>query len=100
MKLHDILYIKYKKLCFSSKQGFEEKSIVGHVIIEIIVVETLFDLLMHLLTIIEHWQDLIDETLDLMRPKTLKMTFVDLKTKNDYKWSRCMKMGQRVKNMR
>ena len=54
MKLHEILYIKYRKLCFSSKQGFEEKSINEHVIIEIFVVETLFDLLMGLLTIIEH----------------------------------------------
>ena len=50
---------------------------------KIIIAGTLFDLLMHLLTIIEHFEDLIDETLDLMRPKTLKMTFVDLKTKND-----------------
>ena len=49
------LYIKnIKKLCFSSKQGFEEKSITEHVIIEIIVAETLFDLLLCLLTIIEH----------------------------------------------
>jgi len=50
---------------------------------EIIVAETLFGLLMHLLTIIEHFEDLIDETLDLMRPKTLTMTFVNLKTKID-----------------
>ena len=50
---------------------------------EIIVTETLFDLLMRLLTIIEHFEDLIDETLDLMTAKTLKMTFANLKTKND-----------------
>lgn len=91
---------KHKKLCFSSKQGFEEKSITEHVIMEIFVSETLFDLLMHLLTIIEHFEDLIDETLDLMRPKTLTMTFVNLKTKIDCKWSRCMKMDQQVKDMR
>jgi len=53
------------------------------VLIEIIVVETLFVLLMHLLTFIEHFEDLFDETLDLMIPKTLKITFADLKTKND-----------------
>jgi len=52
---------------------------------EIIVAETLFDLLMHLLIIIEHFEDLIDKTLDLMGPKTLKMTFTDLKTKIDYR---------------
>ena len=73
--------MKHKKLYFSSKQGFKEKSITEHVIIEIIVVETLFDLLMCLLTIIEHFQYLIDETLDLMRPKTLKMTFCRCKEK-------------------
>ena len=50
---------------------------------EIILAETLFDLLMHLMTVIEHFEDLIDETLDLMRPKTLKMTFAYLKTKID-----------------
>ncbi len=49
---------------------------------EIIFVETLFGLLTHLLTVIEDFEDLIGETLDLMRPKTLKMTFADLKTKN------------------
>ena len=59
MKLHKILYIKHKKLCFSSKQGFEEKSITEHVIMEIIVAETLFDLLMCLLTVIEHFEDLL-----------------------------------------
>lgn len=48
---------KHKKLCFSSKQGFEEKSITEHVIMEIIVSETLFDLLMRLLTVIEHFED-------------------------------------------
>lgn len=42
---------------------------------EFIVTGTLFDFLMRLLTIIKHFEDLIDETLDLMRPKTLKMTF-------------------------
>ena len=67
---------------------------------EIIVAETLFDLLMHLLTIIEHFEDLIVETLDVMRPKTLTMTFVNLKTKIDYRWSRCMKMGQQVRDMK
>lgn len=61
MKLHKILYIKHQKLCFSSKQGFEEKSITEHVIIEIFVAETLFDLLMHLLTIIELLQELMDK---------------------------------------
>jgi len=85
MKIHEILYIKYKKLCFSSKQGFEEKSITEHVIVEIFVAETLFDLLMCLLTIIKRLQDLIDKTLNLMRPKTLKMTFADFRTKNDCK---------------
>lgn len=50
-------------------------------IVEIIVVKTLFDLLMHLPTIIERFQDLIDKTLDLMSPKTLKMNFADLKKK-------------------
>ena len=50
---------------------------------EIIVAETLFDLLMRLLIVIEHFEYLIDETLDLMRPKTLKMTFAYLNTKND-----------------
>ena len=54
-------------------------------IIEIIVAETLFDLLMHLLTVIERFEDLIDETLDLIRPKTVRMNFADLKTKNDYR---------------
>ena len=77
--------MKHKILCFSSKQGFEEKSITENVIIEIIVVETLFDLLMCMLTIIENFQDIIDKSLDLMRPKTMKMTFADLRTKNDYK---------------
>jgi len=52
---------------------------------EIFVAETLFDLLMHLLTIIEPLQDLIDETLDLMRPKTLKMTFADVNAKKHCK---------------
>jgi len=55
------------------------------VIIEIFVDETLFDLLMCLLTIIEVLQDFIDKILDLMRPKILKMTFAVVKTKNDYK---------------
>jgi len=54
MELHQICTCKHKKLYFSSKHGFEEKSITEHVIIEIIVAETLFDLLMCLLTIIEH----------------------------------------------
>jgi len=53
------------------------------VIIEIIVIENLFVLLMCLLTFIEHFEDLFDETLNVMRPTTLKITFVDLKTKND-----------------
>lgn len=47
--------------------------------------KTLFGLLMHLLTIIENFEDLFDEILDLMRPKTIKMTLADLKTKNDYR---------------
>ena len=93
MKLHQICTWKHKKLCFSSKHGFEEKSITEHVIMEIIVVETLVDLLMRLLTVLERFEDLIDETLDLMRPKTLTMTFVNLKTKIDCRWPRCMKMG-------
>ena len=63
---------------------FEEKSITEYVIMEIIIAETLFDLLMCLLTFIEHLQDFIDETLDLMRPKTLKMTFADVKTKKNH----------------
>ena len=92
--------MKHKKLCFSSKQGFEEKSITEHVIIEIIVAETLFDLLMCLLTIIELLQDLIDKTLDLMRPKTLKITFTNVMAENDCKWPECMKMGQQVNIMR
>jgi len=50
---------------------------------EIIVAETLFDLLMHLLIVIEHFEDLIDKTLGLMRTKTLTMTFIYLKTKID-----------------
>ena len=81
MKLHETLYIKHKKFCFSSKEGFEKKSITEHVIIEIFVVEILSDLIMCLLTIIEHFQDLIDKTVDLMRPKTLKMTFAVVKEK-------------------
>jgi len=48
---------------------------------EIIVTGTLFDLLMHLLTII----DLVDETLDLMKLKTLKMTSANLKKKIDWR---------------
>lgn len=61
MKLHEIFIHKTIKLCFSSKQGFEEKSITEHVIIEIFVGKTLFDLLMYLLTIIELLQDLEDK---------------------------------------
>ena len=49
------------KLCFEEKQSFEENSIIEHVIIEIFVAETLFDLLMHLLTIIELLKDLMDK---------------------------------------
>jgi len=37
---------------------------------------------MCLLTVIEHFEDLIYEILNLMRPTTLKMTFANLKTKN------------------
>ena len=62
MKLHEILYIKHEKLCFSSKQDFEEKSITKHVIIEIFNAETLFDLLMCLLTSIELFKDFDDKT--------------------------------------
>ena len=51
-----------------------KKKIIKYVIMEIIITGTLFDLLMHLLTVIEHFEDLIDETLDLMRPQTLEMT--------------------------
>jgi len=41
--------------------------------------------LMYLLTIIELLQDFNDKILDLMRPKTLKVIFADVKTKNDCK---------------
>jgi len=64
------------------------------VIIEIFVAETLFYLHMCLLTIIELLQDFDDKTLDIMKPKTLKMTFADVRTKNDCKCPECMKIGQ------
>lgn len=61
IKLYEILYIKHKKKCFSSKKGFEEKSITENVIIEIFDTETLLDLLMCLLTIIWILQDYEDK---------------------------------------
>jgi len=61
---------------------------LSHVIIEIIGTGTLFDFLMCLLTIIKHFEELIDKTLDLMGLKTLKMTFADLNTKIDCRESR------------
>ena len=75
MKLHEIVIHKTIKLCFSSKQAFEEKSITEHVIIEIFYPDVLFDLLMCLLTIIEPLQDFNDKTLDLTRPKNPKNDF-------------------------
>ena len=44
---------------------------------------TLFKLLICLLTIIGFFEDLIDETLDLMGLKTLEMTLTNLRTKSD-----------------
>ena len=35
-----------------------------------------------------------------MRPKTLKMAFSNLMTKDDYKWPELVKIGQQVKAMR
>lgn len=94
LKLHQIYTWKHRILYFSSKQDFEEKSVSEHVIMEFIGTGTLFDVLMRMLTVIEHFEDLFDETLYLMRLKTLKMTLADLKTKNDSRWSRWMEMGQ------
>ena len=74
-----------KYFVFPQNRVLRKKSITEHVIIEIFVAETLFDLLMCLLTIIEILQDLIDKTLDLMRPKTLRMTFADVMAENDCK---------------
>lgn len=54
---------------------------------EIIISKTLFDLLVRLLTFIERLQNLIDETLDLMIPKTLKWLLQMKWNKNDSKWS-------------
>lgn len=40
-----------------------------HVIMKFIGTRTLFNLLMRLLTVIEHFEDLFDKTLDLMKLK-------------------------------
>ena len=68
-KITPIYTKKPKILCFSSKQGFEEKYIFEQVIIIFIGTGTLFNLLMRLLIVIGHFEELFDETLDLMKLK-------------------------------
>jgi len=60
---------KPKILYFSSKQGFEEKYISEKVIMKFIGTRTLFNLLMPLMIVIGHFEELFDETLDLMKLK-------------------------------
>ena len=67
IKLH--LYIKDKILYFSSKQSFEEKYIIKHMMMRFLALKPYFKLLMCLLTIMGDFEDLINETLDLMTLK-------------------------------
>lgn len=51
------------------KYSVEEKYISEHAIMNFIGTGTLFNLLMHVLAAIVHFEDLFDETLDLMKLK-------------------------------
>jgi len=69
LELHEFIQQKPKILCFSSKPCFEEKYISEHGIMNFIGNGTLFNLLMHLLGAIGHFEEIFDETLDLVKLK-------------------------------
>ena len=56
-------------LYFSSKQSFEEKYILKHMMMRFLALKPYFKILMCLLTIIGDSEELINETLDLLTLK-------------------------------
>ena len=71
---------------FSSKQSFEEESLSSIMTMKFLQWKPISNLPHVPADIIRHFEGQINETLDLMRLKTLKLLFVDQETKHDCKW--------------